>query len=59
MDNSDERARNAFPTAKTKKKEEYRKQLLVAEKQSEKYELEIEDLTKEIRSIELKKLSHE
>ena len=59
LDNSVERARNAFPTAKPKQKEEYRKQLLAAEKQSEKYELEIEDLTKEIRSIELKKLSHE
>ncbi|MCI5505518.1 MAG: hypothetical protein MR421_03575 [Prevotella sp.] len=59
LDNSVERARNAFPTAKSKQKEEYRKQLLAAEKQSEKYELEIEDLTKEIRSIELKKLSHE
>ena len=58
LDHSVERAREAYPTAKPQQKEQYRKQLLAAEKQSEKYEKEIANLSKEIRSIELKKLGN-
>ena len=56
LDTSIERARIAYPTAKQPQREQYKKQLLAAEKQSEKYEIQINDLSKEIRRIELTKL---
>ena len=56
LDSSIERARIAYPTARQPQREQYKKQLLAAEKQSEKYEIEIANLTKEIRRIELAKL---
>ena len=56
LDNSMELARDAYPNAKPQQQEQYREQLLAAEKQSQRYETEIAVLTKEIRSIELKKL---
>lgn len=58
LDNSIDRARSAYPTANAKHKEQYKTQLLTAEKQSEKYELEISSLKKDIRSLELKKLGN-
>ena len=58
LDNSMELARDAYPNAKPQQQEQYRKQLLAAEKQSQRYETEIAVLTKEIRSIELKKLGN-
>lgn len=58
LDNSMELARDAYPNAKPQQQEQYREQLLAAEKQSERYETEIAVLTKEIRSIELKKLGN-
>ena len=58
LDNSMELARDAYPNAKPQQQEQYRKQLLAAEKQSQRYETEIAALTKEIRSIELKKLGN-
>ena len=56
LDASVDRARIAYPTARQPQREQYKKQLLAAEKQSEKYEIEIANLTKEIRRIELTKL---
>ena len=56
LDTSMERARIAYPTAKQSQREQYKKQLLAAEKQSEKYEIQINNLSKEIRRIELTKL---
>ena len=56
LDSSMERARIAYPTARQAHREQYKQQLLAAEKQSEKYEIEIANLTKEIRRIELAKL---
>ena len=58
LDNSMELARDAYPNAKPQQQEQYREQLLAAEKQSQRYETEIAVLTKEIRSIELKKLGN-
>ena len=56
LDTSMERARIAYPTAKQSQREQYKKQLLAAEKQSEKYEIQINNLSKEIRRVELTKL---
>ena len=56
LDSSIERARNAYPTARQPQRDQYKKQLLAAEKQSEKYETDIKNLSKEIRRIELTKL---
>lgn len=56
LDTSVDRARIAYPTARQPQRDQYKKQLLAAEKQSEKYEIEITILTKEIRRIELEKL---
>lgn len=56
LDRSVDKARLAYPTARQPQRDQYRKQLLAAEKQSEKYELEINALSKEIRKIELNKL---
>ena len=56
LDTSMERARIAYPTAKQSQREQYKMQLLAAEKQSEKYEIQINNLSKEIRRIELTKL---
>ena len=56
LDSSIERARVAYPTARQPQREQYKQQLLAAEKQSEKYETDIANLTKEIRRIELAKL---
>ena len=58
LDNSMELARDAYPNAKPQQQEQYREQLLAAEKQSQRYETEIAVLTKEIRSIELKKVGN-
>ena len=58
LDNSMELARDAYPNAKPQQQEQYREQLLADEKQSQRYETEIAVLTKEIRSIELKKLGN-
>ena len=56
LDSSIERARIAYPTARQPQREQYKQQLLAAEKQSEKYETDIKNLSKEIRRIELTKL---
>ena len=56
LDSSIERARGAYPTARQPQREQYKQQLLAAEKQSEKYETDIKNLSKEIRRIELTKL---
>ena len=56
LDSSIERARVAYPTARQPQREQYKQQLLAAEKQSEKYEIDIKNLSKEIRRIELTKL---
>ena len=56
LDSSIERARIAYPTARQLQREQYKQQLLAAEKQSEKYETDIKNLSKEIRRIELTKL---
>ena len=56
LDTSVDRARIAYPTARQSQREQYKKQLLAAEKQSEKYEIESGNLTKESRRIELAKL---
>ena len=56
LDSSIERARIAYPTARQAQREKYKQQLLAAEKQSEKYETDIKNLSKEIRRIELTKL---
>ena len=56
LDSSIERARNAYPTARQPQREQYKQQLLAAEKQSEKYETDIKNLSKKIRRIELTKL---
>ena len=56
LDSSIERARIAYPTARQAQREQYKQQLLAAEKQSEKYETDIKNLSKEIRRIELTKL---
>ena len=56
LDSSIERARIAYPTARQAHREQYKQQLLAAEKQSEKYETDIKNLSKEIRRIELTKL---
>ena len=56
LDSSIERARIAYPTARQPQREQYKQQLLAAEKQSEKYEIDIKNLSKEIRRIELTKL---
>lgn len=56
LDSSIERARVAYPTARQAQREQYKQQLLAAEKQSEKYETDIKNLSKEIRRIELTKL---
>lgn len=56
LDSSMERARIAYPTARQPQREQYKQQLLAAEKQSEKYETDIKNLSKEIRRIELTKL---
>lgn len=56
LDSSMERARIAYPTARQALREQYKQQLLAAEKQSEKYETDIKNLSKEIRRIELTKL---
>ena len=56
LDSSIERARIAYPTARQAHREQYKQQLLAAEKQSEKYETDIKNLSKKIRRIELTKL---
>ena len=56
LDSSIERARIAYPTARQAQREQYKQQLLAAEKQSEKYEKDIKNLSKKIRRIELTKL---
>lgn len=56
LDSSIERARVAYPTARQAQREQYKQQLLAAEKQSEKYETDIKNLSKKIRRIELTKL---
>lgn len=56
LDSSIERARIAYPTARHPQREQYKQQLFAAEKQSEKYETDIKNLSKEIRRIELTKL---
>ena len=56
LDSSIERARVAYPTARQPQREQYKQQLLAAEKQSEKYETDIKNLSKKIRRIELTKL---
>lgn len=56
LDSSIERARIAYPTARQAQREQYKQQLLAAEKQSEKYETDINNLSKKIRRIELTKL---
>ena len=56
LDSSIERARVAYPTARQAQREQYKQQLLAAEKQSEKYDTDIKNLSKEIRRIELTKL---
>ena len=56
LDSSIERARVAYPTARQAQSEQYKQQLLAAEKQSEKYETDIKNLSKKIRRIELTKL---
>lgn len=56
LDSSMERARIAYPTARQLQREQYKQQLLAAEKQSEKYETDIKNLSKKIRRIELTKL---
>lgn len=56
LDSSIERARIAYPTAQQPQREQYKQQLLAAEKQSEKYETDIKNLSKKIRRIELTKL---
>lgn len=56
LDSSMERARIAYPTARQAQREQYKQQLLAAEKQSEKYETDIKNLSKKIRRIELTKL---
>ena len=56
LDSSMERARIAYPTARQAHREQYKQQLLAAEKQSEKYETDIKNLSKKIRRIELTKL---
>ena len=56
LDSSIERARVAYPTARQAHREQYKQQLLAAEKQSEKYETDIKNLSKKIRRIELTKL---
>lgn len=56
LDRSVDQARLAYPTARQPQRDQYKKQLLVAEKQSEKYEIEINKLSKEIRRLELNKL---
>ena len=56
LDSSIERARIAYPTARQPQREQYKQQLLAAEKQSEKYETDIKNLSKKIRRIELTKL---
>ena len=56
LDSSIERARVAYPTAQQPQREQYKQQLLAAEKQSEKYETDIKNLSKKIRRIELTKL---
>ena len=56
LDSSMERARIAYPTARQPQREQYKQQLLAAEKQSEKYETDIKNLSKKIRRIELTKL---
>ena len=56
LDSSIERARIAYPTARQPQREQYKQQLLAAEKQSEKYDTDIKNLSKKIRRIELTKL---
>ena len=56
LDSSIEHARIAYPTARQLQREQYKQQLLAAEKQSEKYETDIKNLSKKIRRIELTKL---
>ena len=56
LDSSMERARIAYPTARQAQRKQYKQQLLAAEKQSEKYETDIKNLSKKIRRIELTKL---
>ena len=56
LDSSIEHARIAYPTARQAQREQYKQQLLAAEKQSEKYETDIKNLSKKIRRIELTKL---
>lgn len=56
LDKSVERARLAYPTARQPQRDQYKKQLLTAEKQSEKYETEINELAKEVRRLEINKL---
>ena len=56
LDSSMERARIAYPTARQAHREQYKQQLLAAEKQSEKYDTDIKNLSKKIRRIELTKL---
>ena len=56
LDSSIEHARVAYPTARQAQREQYKQQLLAAEKQSEKYETDIKNLSKKIRRIELTKL---
>ena len=56
LDSSIDHARIAYPTARQPQREQYKQQLLAAEKQSEKYETDIKNLSKKIRRIELTKL---
>ena len=56
LDSSIDHARIAYPTARQAQREQYKQQLLAAEKQSEKYETDIKNLSKKIRRIELTKL---
>lgn len=57
LDNSMVKARDVYPKSNATAKAQYKTQLIAAEKQSEKYEIEIDKLTKEIRRIELEVLN--
>lgn len=56
LDSSMEQARAAYPTASPSQKEQLKTQLLAAERQSEKYEREINELTKSVRLLESSKI---
>lgn len=56
LDSSMEQARAAYSAASQSQKEQLRTQLLAAERQSEKYEREINELTKSVRLLESSKI---